>query len=112
MRLSKEAIPLGHAWSALFARRQSPLANADAVDLAVEVADRALDRDIESSMVPREGHGVPDIAAERPAVLGSAWPGGWSPCWNVRESGAGGVAHFPPRETSESVGPVHRPRRR
>lgn len=38
MRLSKAAIPLGHAWSSPFARRQGPLANVNAIDLAVEVA--------------------------------------------------------------------------
>ncbi|MWA03256.1 thiolase family protein [Actinomadura sp. LD22] len=75
MRLSKAAIPLGHAWSSPFARWQGPLANVNAIDLAVEVAGRALkDRNIDpetitylaaGATIPQAGsfYLVPGIAA-------------------------------------------------
>jgi acetyl-CoA acetyltransferase len=43
MKLSDVAIPVGLAWSSPFSRWQGPLAEMSSVDLAVDVATRALD---------------------------------------------------------------------
>jgi acetyl-CoA C-acetyltransferase len=85
MRLSKAAIPLGHAWSSPFARWQGPLADVNAIDLAVEVTGRALkDRNIDpgsitymavGATIPQVGsfYLVPGIAA-RLGIAGVTGP--------------------------------------
>jgi acetyl-CoA acetyltransferase family protein len=54
MRFTKACIPLGAAWSSPFARWQGPLAEVNSLDLAVDVAKRALAaRGIDTSILTR-----------------------------------------------------------
>jgi hypothetical protein len=54
MRFTKACIPLGAAWSSPFARWQGPLAEVNSLDLAVDVAMRAMAaRGIDASILTR-----------------------------------------------------------
>jgi acetyl-CoA C-acetyltransferase len=84
MRFSKACIPMGAAWSSPFARWQGPLAEVSALDLAVDVARRAMEsRGIDASdltrlvfgwTIPQETsfYGAPTVAAKlgAPGVTG------------------------------------------
>src|SRR3954447_9012431 len=84
MRFSHACIPMGAAWSSPFARWQGPLAEVSALDLAVDVARRAMDsRGIDPASltrlvfgwtIPQETsfYGAPTVAARlgAPGVTG------------------------------------------